>query len=93
MGDGGEDVGGNQVEDGCDECMVMLYFLGGFLVLGNVYGIQGVYVDVGVGLEQVGQQQVDDDGDGGDDFEVDDGFQVDVVKFFCVVDVGDVDYQ
>lgn len=92
-GDGGEDVGGNQVEDGRDERMVMLHFLGGLLVLGNVHGTQGAHVDAGAGLEQVGQQQADDDGDGGDDLEVDDGLQADAAKLLRVADAGDADHQ
>ncbi len=73
--------------------MVMLHFLGGLLVLGNVHGTQGAHVDAGAGLEQVGQQQADDDGDGGDDLEVDDGLQADAAKLLRVADAGDADHQ
>ena len=44
-------------------------------------------------MEQVGQQQTDHDGDGGDDFEVDDGLQADAPELLGVADAGNADDQ
>jgi hypothetical protein len=44
-------------------------------------------------VEQVGQHQADHDGDGGDDFEVDDGLQADAPEFLRIAHAGDADDQ
>jgi hypothetical protein len=71
----------------------MLHLGRGRLVLGDVHGTQGAHVDAGARVEQVGQHQADDDGDGGDDFEVDDGLQADAAQFLRVANSGDADDQ
>ncbi|MNV10167.1 hypothetical protein D3C71_1006810 [compost metagenome] len=44
-------------------------------------------------MEQVGQQQADDDGDGGDDFKVKDGFEADAAELLRITDAGNTDDQ
>ncbi|MCY1288662.1 hypothetical protein D9M70_377160 [compost metagenome] len=87
----GEDVGGDQVEQGRDQRMVVLHFLGGLLVLGDVHRAQGAHVDAGAGLEEVGQQQADHDRHRGDDLEVEDGLQADAAELLGVAHAGDAD--
>ncbi|MCY1360040.1 hypothetical protein D9M69_466480 [compost metagenome] len=90
---GREDVRRDQVEDGFDERMFMLNLGRRGLVLGNVHSAQGAHVDAGTRMEQVGQQQADHDGDGGDDFEVDDGLEADAPQLLGVTDAGNADDQ
>ncbi|MCY1395908.1 hypothetical protein D9M71_108640 [compost metagenome] len=92
-GHGGEDVGGDQVQQGRDQCMVMLHFLGGLLIPGDVHRAQGAHVDAGAGLEEVGQQQADHDRHRGDDLEVEDGLQADAAELLGVAHAGDADHQ
>src|SRR5471030_2236385 len=92
-GDGGEDIRRNQVEDGLDERMLMLHFGSGGGVLGDIDGTQGTHVDASAWVEQVGQQQTDHDGDGGDHFEVKDGFDADATELLRVTHAGDANDQ
>ncbi|MNP13797.1 hypothetical protein D3C76_1060930 [compost metagenome] len=71
----------------------MLHFGRGSLVLGDVHGTQGAHVDAGARVEQVGQHQAHDDGDGGHHFEVDDGLQADAAQFLRVANPGDTHDQ
>ncbi|MNP03342.1 hypothetical protein D3C76_952250 [compost metagenome] len=73
--------------------MIVLDFLGSLLVLGDIHSTQGAHVDSGARLEHVGQQQADDDGDGGDDLEVEDGLQADAAELLRVAHAGDADHQ
>ena len=92
-GHGREDVRRDQVEDGFDERVFMLNLGGRRLVLGNIHGTQGAHVDAGTRMEHVGQHQTDDDGDGGDDLEVDDGLEADAAEFLRVTDARNTDDQ
>ena len=92
-GNSGEDIRGDQVEDGLDERMFMLHFGGSRLVLGDIDGTQGTHVDASAWVEQVGEQQAHHDGDGGDDFEVEDGFDADTTELFRVAYTGNADDQ
>ncbi|MNF33664.1 hypothetical protein D3C84_144840 [compost metagenome] len=92
-GHGREDVRRDQVEDGLDERVFMLHFGGGRLVLRDVHCAQGAHVDAGTRVEQVGQQQADNDGDGGDDFEIDDRLQANPPEFLGVAHAGNADNQ
>ncbi|MNF61221.1 hypothetical protein D3C84_428570 [compost metagenome] len=71
--------------------MVVLHFLGGLLVLGDVDGTQGAHVDAGAGLEEVRQQQADHYRHGGHHLEVDDGLQADAAELLGVAHAGDAD--
>ncbi|MNC33922.1 hypothetical protein D3C75_823340 [compost metagenome] len=88
-----EDVRRDQVQQGFDERVLMLHFGRGSLVLGDVHGTQGAHVDAGARVEQVGQHQAHDDGDGGHHFEVDDGLQADAAQFLRVANPGDTHDQ
>ncbi len=73
--------------------MLMLHFGGGRLVLGDIHGTEGAHVDARARMEHVGQQQADDNGDGGDDLEVDDGLEADASQLLRIADTGDADHQ
>ncbi|MCY1438770.1 hypothetical protein D9M71_549830 [compost metagenome] len=73
--------------------MVVLDLLGGLPVLGDIHSAQGAHVDADARMEQVGQQQADDDGDGGDDLEIENGLQADAAKLLGVAHAGDADDQ
>ena len=92
-GHGREDVRRDQVEDGLDERVFMLYFGGSRLVLGDVHRAQGAHVDAGARVEHVGQHQPDDDGDSGEDFEIDDRLQADTPELLGVAHAGNADIR
>src|SRR5690606_38661478 len=92
-GDCREDVRRDQVENGFDERVFMLYLGGRGLVLGNIDGTQRAHVDAGTRVEQVGQDQADDDGNRGHDFEVDDGLQADAAEHLRIAYTRDTDDQ
>lgn len=73
--------------------MLMLHFRRSSGVLGNIDGTQGTHVDARAWVEQVGQQQTNHDGDGGDHFEVKDGFDADTPELLRVTDTGNADDQ
>ncbi len=90
---GGNDVRGDQVEDGLDERMLMLDFGGGGFVLGDVHGAQGAHVDARARVKHIGQHQADENGDGGDDLEIENGLETDAPQLLRVADTGDADHQ
>ncbi|MCY1398107.1 hypothetical protein D9M71_131330 [compost metagenome] len=92
-GNGGENIGRDQVEDRLDERVFMLDLVGGLLVLGNVHGTQGAHIDAGTWMEHVSQHQADHDRDGGHHLEIDNGFQADAAQLLRVTDTGDTDNQ